>query len=1014
MKKYVRYLILTGGLVTGLITVLVGQEMASFPVSATISDENGEPVAGAFIYAEEGAVMAMSNASGQFTIELSETGILLIEATGYATRTMTSVEVMQDQGVVLEALPYQMTESDLVNIPFGQRMKKQIASSVSVLNPGEILAYDARQSVTGVINGRVPGVFGSTDVHGLGTSVVIVDGIPRPAGLLNLQEVEQITVLRDAASRALYGVQSTGPVIMVTTKRGKAHKRTMNVVAETGFGVPISYPEYLGAADYMDLYNLALAEDGLTEKYSTEQIEQTRNGSDPVAYPDERYYTDRYMKNSSNYLNLLTEASGGNEKAQYYANLGWNRNTGLLKVGRGAEEQQNRINMRGNVDFDINKWMKMHADGIAMIHMTREARTNNPDGGHPFWNYAGEFHPNWYPSLIPYDRVIDPDSAIARSATFVDGDKLLGGTSVYDQNIYGDLTRAGYTNSMVRTMQFNTGLDLDLSFITEGLSARGYLTFDLYNVFNTIQQNDYAIYQPAITGTAPPDITLTRFNEDVRSGTQNVVNPDFFRRVGMYGVVDYTKRVNDHDINISAVAYRDQIHYEDALQATKHLHFGGRASYAYKSKYLAELSGVAAGSPRFAEGSRFGFAPAVALGWVISEEGFLANSSVVDFLKLRGSWGIINTDEGFAEYYLYQTTYTQGGWFNYNNTVNRNRRRYYGTIGNPDISWIKREEVDIGIEALLLGGLKLEGGFFYSKLYDDITQRENYYTDFLDEFLPYENYNAYLDQGIEFGASYTINLSDLHITLGTAGIYATNEVLQLDEPTYDVEYRQQVGRPSDAIYGWVDDGLYSADDFADVDAGILAEGQSVPTFGAVQPGDIKYRDLNDDGIIDDNDQEMIGVNSPKFQYSLNLHLRYKFLELYALGTGQTGDYNNSNNAYYWVYGDRKYSEVVWNSWTVMDDKSAATYPRLTSRSNSNNFRTSTYWLEENNWFSLHTVQLSVNMSQRLADRTFFKGLQVYARGSNLLMISKIREKKQLNIGAPPQMRYYSIGLTARF
>lgn len=974
------------------------------PVEARLTDQDGIPVAGAKVYASEGSVVSLADENGSFSINSKRTGVLLIEADGYATVRMNALEVMQTGEVLLERLPYQMGEGDLVNIPFAKRHKKLISSSVSVLDVEEILAYDNRQDVYGAINGRIPGVFGNLDIHGLGGATVIVDGIPRPAELLNLQEVKQITVLKDAAARALYGVQAESGVILVTTKRGEAYKRKMNVVAESSVGLPISYPDYLGAADYMELYNLALAEDGLAEKYSADQIQNTRAGTDPVAYPDEAYFTDQYLRKASNNFSLLTEASGGNERAQYYVNLGWVRNSGLLKVGRGAEEQMNRINLRGNVDFDINDWMRMHVDGVATIYMNREARSNS--GGHPFWDYAGEFHPNWYPALIPYSRVADPDSALYRSANFVDGDKLLGGTNEYRQNIYGDLTRAGYVNQTIRTMQFNTGLDLDLDFLLEGLSARGYLTFDLYNVFNTVQANQYAIYEAQFSGGAVPDITLTRYNEDVRSGSQNVSDPSFFRRVGMYGTLDYLKTFGDHDISFNGVAYRDQVQYEDALQSTRHLHFGARASYAFRQKYLAELTGVSAGSPRFAEGKRYGFAPTVALSWIISEESFLSGSDVLDFLKLRGSWGVINTDEGFADYYLYQTTYTEGGWFNYNNLVNRNRRRYFGAVGNPDISWITRTELNVGLEAMLFGGLRLEAGFFKSDLEDVITQRRNYYTDFLDEFLPYENYNAYMDQGIEYGISYTARISDLRLTLGSYGTWATNEVVQLDEPVYDVEYRQQVGRPSDAIYGWVAEGLFA--DQADI------ENHAVQTFGTVQPGDIKYRDLNTDGFIDENDQEMIGVNAPRFQYSLNLRLAYGPVELFVLGTGQVGDYNIYNNAYYWVYGDRKYSGVVNDSWSVAGDKAGASYPRLTSKSNSNNFRTSTYWLEKNDWFSIHTAQLTFSLPQAAVERTFFKGLQVYARGTNLLMVSGIKEKKQLNIGSSPQMRYFSLGLTARF
>jgi hypothetical protein len=291
----------------------------------------------------------------------------------------------------------------------------------------------------------------------------------------------------------------------------------------------------------------------------------------------------------------------------------------------------------------------------------------------------------------------------------------------------------------------------------------------------------------------------------------------------------------------------------------------------------------------------------------------------------------------------------------------------------------------------------LDASYFYYRTYDVITRRLNVLPIYYGS-LPYENYGKYQTQGAELGINYNTKIGDLGIRAEANFAYAVPKTITVDELNYEESYRKLSDKPTDAMFGYVALGL-----FADQNEINTSPFQ---TFGTVKPGDIKYQDLNGDDVIDDRDQKMIGNSSARFQTGVNISLSYKKFELFMLGSGQTGDHTYYTSAYYWVYGDRKYSEVVMDRWTPAT-AATASYPRLTSLSNSNNFRNSTFWLYENNWFNLNTAQLTYSFPDNFIG---LKNLRLYVRGSNLLMISKIKDKSQLTIGSTPQMRTISFGL----
>ncbi len=982
------------------------QQANTITITSKVLDSDREPVEDAWIYGEGGSLRLKTGPDGSFTINVSPNSVLLIEKKGYNTIRLTAGQEEIPESITLESRPFQLAESDRVHLPFTSLPRRDIPGMIQTLDPDEIMKSDGTQDFYDALRGRIPGLFGTRDVYGLGEALLVIDGIPRPGQIqpfsdripdqvLNLQEVSQITVLKDLSSRILYGTQADMPVILVTTKQGEPHKRQMSARVESGIMNPVSFPRFLNAADYMTLYNEALQNDGKLPKYDEQSIENTRNGTNPLIYPDEDYYNSTYLNNSKPYFNLTAQASGGNDAATYYTFLGWNREYSLVSLGR--DEFDDRINIRGNVGYNITDHIKMKFNGLAMFDVHK-----GPNGD--FWGNSSTFLPNRSPVLVPVT-----DSDAVPSLSLINGNHVLGGTSEYRTNIYGDLVRAGYLNSYSRYLQVNTGFDFDLNTFIQGLTASANLTFDLFSFYRARQLNEYAIYEPVLMdGSQGDSIALVEHGRNVNVGSESVVNPHFFRKLGFFGKVNYDRVLqDDHEIHAVGVAYGDYFVSSETYTQFRYLHYGVQGNYSYKHKYAFQLGGVLAGSPAFSRENRWALSPAAGVSWIISEETFFPSSL---FLKLKASAGRIHTDRGHHSEYYFRDNFIRGSTFYYRDQVSANQIAIIQSVANPDLEWAKRDQITAGFEAVLLNrALSLEGGYFYSRLSDVPTQRSGTYPDYVG-VLPYENYNSYQDQGVEFGLRYTRSFGDFTLSVGGNYAYAVPRILQVDEPNYEFDYLKRTGKATDAIFGLVGEGFYSEDDFT---GGNLNPGIPYPTFGDVQPGDLRYRDLNEDGRIDLNDEQVIGYHDAKMQYGLHMRLKYRTLELFILGTGQTGQSTLYNSPYYWVFGDRKYPELVMERWTP-ETASTAAYPRLSSTANANNFRSSTFWLYQEDWFTLHTMQLTLNLPYRMAAGSFLKDFQVYVRGSNLFTISENRERRELNVGTEPQFRAYSIGINASF
>ncbi|MCE5345419.1 MAG: SusC/RagA family TonB-linked outer membrane protein [Bacteroidales bacterium] len=967
-------------------------------VESIVKDENGNPVIGATIFGNQGAIVAKTDIFGKFKILIPSQTDLLIESAGFESRLIKSDELKSTEGFRLKASRFLYSEKDDINIAFGKTKRGDLVNAASVIEPDEIIRYDNIQDISEFLSGRIPGLYGSSNIRGIGNALFIVDGFPRDISTISLSEIDQITVLKDINSSVLYGSPAVNGVVLITTKRGQPYKKQVNVSGYYGISVPKALPKYLSSADYMELYNEARMNDGLSAPYDQATIENYRSGN-PYRYPNVDYYSDDYLKSYKPFFKAITELSGGNNIATYYTNLGWEQTGSLLDFGTGENAKQNKFNVRANVDLKINDWIKSSLDAVAVF--------NNDKGPvSDYWTEAATMKPNLFSPLIPISLIDPENDVLLVRENDVNGMYLLGGTSSYQTNAFADSYSGGVKENIQRTFSFNNKIDFDLKKLTEGLAFHTNMSFDFYTRYNQSINNKYSVYQPTWDVANDSIVGLTKFGTDERKGAQNISNTYFERRFGFYGMLDYDRIFNGiHHVTGSLIGYGNTFKTQNTFQQDKDVNLGLRLGYNNRNKYLVDFSSAYVNSVKLPKGNKTAFSPSLGLAWVISSEDFMSSLTFIDNLKLRLSHGINYSDYGIGGFYYYDNVYVNSGYYFWLDGTWSGQGIVPSYGGNQQLGFEKREETNFGFDGLFFNKqLSFYTNVFKSVSSDIVTRSKTLYPSYYSSYVPYQNSDKNSFHGVELGLSINKSFGDFSFVIGANALYATSEVVKKDE-IYDNQYQYRAGHPVDALFGLVADGLFL--DQTDIDNNALQ------AFGVVKPGDIRYIDQNGDGAIDENDEVQIGRSRAPFSYGLNLKVSYKNFTLFANGYGSVGADSYMNNNYYWVDGDDKYSEYILNRWTETT-LTTATFPRLSSLANSNNYRNSTFWLYRNNYFTVNRVQLTYVVSENVSRMLKMKHLGFYLDASNILTVSKHNDIRDLRIGSEPEYRSFSLGVKTMF
>jgi len=619
-------------------------------------------------------------------------------------------------------------DSAQVNVAFRKVAKEDILGGVSTLNYRELVEKNYSTYTFDNMQGYVAGYNGNS-LWGMSNALVFVDGVPRDVNNIKPDEIEEITFLKGAQAVVLYGSRAAQGAILITTKRGQVNDGLdINVRVNTGWNVAKAYPEYLGSAEYMTLYNEARANDGLAALYTPEQIYNTASGLNPYRYPDVNFYSSEYIKKAYNRTDATAEIQGGNDRAKFYANVSYYRVGDLLNFGEAKDNYTDRFNVRGNVDMRINNFMTAYVNANATFYNSKSANSNQSGN---YWAMAATMRPNRVSPLIP-TSFLDQNALTAK--TMIDNTyniyngMFMGGTQTDLTNIFGDYYAAGSNTWTSRQFQFDAGVNADLNSLLKGLSFHAMVAVDYATSYSKSFNNTYATFEPTWSNYNGKDVIVALNNHgtvDKKSGVQNIGGSTDNQTIAFNAHFDYKRTFSDvHNVSAILVANGYQQSVSGTYHKTSNANLGLELSYNYAKKYYLDFAVATPWSARLPEGHRAGFSPSLTLGWNIAKEQFM-EGSIFNELTLSASASNLKTDLGIDNYYMYLGTYQNGGWWDWNGETGHSAVQSIRG-GNDDFGYLKRKEISASIHASLLErALTLDASFFASKIEGGIITATN-------------------------------------------------------------------------------------------------------------------------------------------------------------------------------------------------------------------------------------------------------------------------------------------------
>ncbi|WP_018630170.1 SusC/RagA family TonB-linked outer membrane protein [Niabella aurantiaca] len=878
-------------------------------------------------------------------------------------------------------------------------------------------------NLTNLLTGIVPGFFsiqrsgGTADegadywIRGIRTTaegvLVLVDGQERAFGVLSSYEIESITVLKDALATVLYGTRAANGAILVTTRKGKKGKPAIELTAQLIRQKPLSLLKPLNALDYAIQHNKALQYDGMSasEMYAQQYLQQyrAREGVNPEHYPDVNWLDDYFRKQSWVQAYNLS-ISGGSDRTRYFVNGNFLDQDGMFHTDQESNYSTNnrtrRYNLRSNLEVDVTKTTLLNVDLYGWYD-----KQNRPGGdSYGAYNALVTTPSNAFP---PY--YLDDGGYMDQDGNKVAGinGRITAGDGIRP-NPWALLNRNGYSVLNRVYGSFRTKLTQDLAFITPGLKASALLSMDTYTASVTDRQKTYAYYQ--LADVKNPDV-LRRTNTDEQMNN-DVTDQKSEGRNALEVQLNYQRALKKH--NISALVFYNQYEFTDQTSVPSRFQtIGSWLGYNYNRKYYLDITGSYQGIYKFAPGKRFGLFPAVAAGWAVSNEKFFSGiRKYVSYFKLRGSYGVAGNQRGVSEFQYMGRLNAAGGVYNFGNNMGGVGGYVEDIIANPGLTWEKATQANVGVNLNLFRDRFRFVFDYFSDNREDLYLVNNNITALFGTVATIrQNIGSMRSQGYDIGASWNAAIGALGYTLGATYSFARNENLKTGEVPEPYPWLQETGYARGLQRGYVALGLFDSYD----------EIAAAPrqTFSTVRPGDIRYKDINGDGIIDRNDIVPIGYgNTPQVFYGLNAGLTYKGIGFSILfqGAGRVSRMLTGKVAYPFFADGNMYEHQL-DYWTP-ENKSARWPVLSTLNSGVNNTQPSSFWLMDARYLRLKNVELSYELPESILKRSFIKNIRLFANGYNLYVWtpgdSLLDPEDSGNSDTMPLTRNMSVGCSFRF
>lgn len=994
-------------------------------ISGKVTDNNGAILSGVIITQNGNPISAETDQKGNFTISVNKLpASLSFVLPGYNKSHSNHVKAQNNAVIVMEKTVY-------LPVAYGEQSKHSITASTYTISGDELVATRAT-SLLIALQGKLPGlrvietdgepgresfdshVRGYNSPNSNGT-IFYVDGVERYITGVDLNEVESVTILKDAAATSIYGMRGSAGVIIITTKKGLVGKTKINVTIDHTLASPTRLPHTVSAYDYARMFNQRRANDtlyadvqgsapvisGPTGFYSDAELQHYKIGDSTQFYPN-RNMISEFLNDYMKVDRVNVTLQGGNKLMRYFTSLGFTSqgsifaNEDFPKYSYDAASFTKRFNFRTNLEVSLNPNLEAWLNVGGYIQNINAPFIGAGLGWNDMINKLYQTPNNAFNNLTPTGEVLINRSKMTNSPL---------------QSIYGMMNRTGYQLETITRLSNTFGFRQKLDKLIPGLSATGQFAFDINSSNMQLRSRTYQTWEVVTlkARSGADSLGYAAVPGSTNSSLRDAQNTSFYYMYDMRAMLNYNRDFGKHSVTglLLAEKYMQQ---SQSLLPSNYLNLASRFTYAYDNRYFVEANASYQGNEQFAKGKRFGLFPSLSLGWVLSEEKFLHNSKNISFLKLRASAGQSgNTvyDYSTANQYLFLSSWNASG-----NEVK---------VGNPNISWETSTKYNVGIEAAFFKSLTFQADIFYNKNTDIVVNGiaiiPTGFMGLTTGQLPPANLGDNTNKGFEVAVGYNKKINnDLTVNVSGNMSYSHNKrgfmAEFANDSTFAYRYRQQ-GYAINQFWGYKTAGLFNTQEEINAWPNQSALG------GKPIPGDIKYVDLNRDGIIDQKDQAPLGDGSaPDISFGFNTQVNYKGFDLNLFFNGSALRTVNLNGFGRWSNQDN-FTEHMKNAWTP--DKVGTgvpiIYPRLGV--NSTNNITSDYWIKDGSYLRLRNIEIGYNLPQKLSKFLNASSIRFYANGLNLFVWDKLPTDDfdpEAHAGNTvyPVLKAYNFGVSVKF
>lgn len=978
-------------------------------VTGRVLDEKGKPVAGALVSVEENPLVRVAtDKNGRFEITAVKGSRLKVQ-TGDDAMKVVKIENGSELTVVMdyssEKVNYgfglQQTNAEstgAVSTVYAENIDKSSAFSIGNSLYGNVLGLTTMQS-TGVVWEQMPSMYirGLKTLNGNNGILLVVDGLERDNNWQALkyitpEEVESVSVLRDAAALALYGYRGVNGVVNIVTKRGKYDTREINFSYDHAFNYMTRKPELADAYTYASALNEALTNDGKQVRYSQNELNAFKNGTSPYLYPNVNWWEEVFRDRGASDIATLS-FRGGSTKMRYYTMMNLQNNRGFIKnfdtnADYSTQEKYSKANFRTNLDIDLSPKTKMQANIMGILN-----EFSRPGMGS--------------------DNLISKLYQLPSAAFPIRTESgLWGGNTTWGENWNPVALTEGraYSKGHTRGLYADMSLRQDLSSLTKGLGASVRIGYDNLASY---WENHTKGYKYGMASVASWENGLPIAGEEITGGKDTEMSGDSkldwqYRAFNFQMNVDWQRQFGVHSL-YSMLLYTYKYDNAKGINNTFYRQNAGwYTHYGFKNRYFADFTLMASASNLLAPDHRWNVSPTVGLAWLISNEKFMQSQNVVDFLKLRASFGMLNTDNIPGNGYWNETV-GGGNGYPINNNFGGDGGWHEGRLASVNGTTEKAYKYNAGVDATLFKGLTLTVDGFYERRSDIWVSSDGQNSAVLGASGSYVNAGIVDSWGTEIGANYYKKMGNVELNLGGTFTYNRSKIIEMLEEPAAYDYTRSTGNPVGQIFGLQAIGYFV--DQADIDNSLPQQ------FGPVKAGDIKYKDMNGDKVINSDDRVAMGYNStcPEIYYSFSLGLEWKGLGFSAQFQG-VGNYTAILSGTYYrpLVDNTTISNYVYrNRWTP--ETPNARFPRLTPETVDNNLQTSSLWLADRSFLKLRNCEVYYKLPSSWLNRFWVKNAKVYVRGVDLLCFDSIDQldPEAMN-NSYPATRSIHVGLSVGF